>query len=158
MLKTKLLSSNLLIILCSITNPVLAEDVQGINITDIWVSEAPPTVSILAAYAKIQNKSTETKTISSVSSPLFSKIEIHLSKITDGIATMEKQTSLTIPAESSVELSPGNYHMMLFDPKKPLKAGDNTTITFTFSDGLSKSVLAPVKKRNNDGHDHHHEN
>lgn len=137
---------------------VLADESQDINISNVWISEAPPTVSILAAYANIQNKSTETKTLSSVTSPLFSRVEIHLSKITDGMATMEKQTSLTIPAEKSVELSPGNYHLMLFNPETPLRVGDKATIVFTFSDGLSKSVQATVEKRKNDGHDHHHHN
>jgi len=152
----KLLSLKLFLILSTITNLVSAEDVPEINITDAWISEAPPTVSIMAAYAIIQNRSAETKTLISISSPVFSKVEIHLSKTTDGMATMEKQASLTISSESSVKLSPGNYHMMLFDPETPLKAGDKATIIFTFSDGLSKSVQATVEKRKNDGHDHNH--
>jgi len=134
----------------------LADESQDINISNIWISEAPPTVSILAAYANIQNNTTETKTLISISSPVFSRVEIHLSKITDDIATMEKQTSLTIPAENSVELSPGNYHLMLFNPETPLTAGDKATLIFTFSDGHSMSVQATVEKRNSNGHDHHH--
>ena len=156
MRKVKFFSYNIFLILCALTNLVSAEDVEEIIISDIWISEAPPTVSTMAAYAKIQNQSHETKVLTSVSSPTFSRIEIHLSKIADGMASMEKQTSLKIPAENSVELSPGSYHLMLFNPETSLLAGDKATIIFSFSDGSSKSVQAPIKKRNNDGHDHHH--
>jgi len=153
--KVNFFLSRLFLLHLLISSTALANETNEINITDAWISEAPPTVSVLAAYAKIQNKSTATKILSSVTSPSFSSIEIHLSKVTDGMARMEKQTFLTIPAVSSIELSPGNYHLMLFNPETQLKAGDNATITFNFSDGSSKSVQAPVEKRNIAGHDHH---
>jgi len=153
--KVNFFLSRLFLLHLLISSAAMANETNEINITDAWISEAPPTVSVLAAYAKIQNKSTVAKILSSVTSPLFSSIEIHLSKITDGMASMEKQTFLTIPAESSIELSPGNYHLMLFDPETPLEAGDNVTITFNFSDGSSKSVQAPVEKRKIEVHNHH---
>jgi len=131
---------------------------ENINISDIWISEAPPTVSILAAYARIENMSEEEQILISVSSSTFSKVELHLSEVIDGMATMKKQSSISIPAKDFVELSPGAYHLMLFNPEAPLKAGDSAIINFTFADGKSASVLATVKKRNNDGHEHHHHN
>ncbi len=137
---------------------VAADENKKINILDIWISEAPPTVSILAAYAKIQNISAEKQILIALSSPTFSKVELHLSKVIDGMATMKKQSSLAIPAKSFIELSPRNYHLMLFNPDTLLKAGDSVTITFTFASGMSTSVEAKVKKRSNDGHKHHHNN
>lgn len=129
---------------------------EKISITNVWINEAPPTVSVLAAYATIQNTSNEVQTVILIRSPLFSKVELHLSKVVNEMVTMVKQDSLTIPAQESIELSPGAYHLMLFNPKAPLKAGDATTITFTFSDGTSNTVEATVEKRSNDGHEHHH--
>lgn len=131
---------------------------ENIIISDSWISEAPPVVSVLAAYAKIENISGETQTLISVSSPDFSNVELHLSKVIDGIAKMEKQDSLIIPTGTTIELSPGAYHLMLFNPKTPLKAKDTATITFTFANGTSCSVEAVVKKRNNAEHEHHHHN
>jgi periplasmic copper chaperone A len=131
---------------------------ENITISDIWISEAPPTVSVLAAYAKIKNNSSVTQTLITVTSPNFSKVELHLSKVVNDMATMEKQDTLIIPAESSIELSPGAYHLMLFNPKTPLKAGDKTSINFTFADGISSTVEAIVKKRNHDVHDNHQDN
>ena len=61
-----------------------------------------------------------------------------------------------IEAENYIELSPGAYHLMLFNPDRPLKAGDNVIIHFNFSDGSSSIIEAPVKKRISDAHNHHH--
>jgi periplasmic copper chaperone A len=135
-----------------------ANENQNIDISNVWVSEAPPTVTVLAAYAKIKNISSKTQILTTVSSPQFSKIELHLSKVVNEMATMEKQDSLAIPANETVELSPGSFHLMLFNPQSPLKSGNNVLITFTFVDGTSVSVNANVKKRSNDGHEHHHHN
>ncbi|MCZ6804798.1 MAG: copper chaperone PCu(A)C [Proteobacteria bacterium] len=154
--KTQKIKLSFFLLLILFYDFTLAGEGQDINISNVWISEAPPTVSVLAAYAIIQNNTAETKTLSAVSSPIFSRVEIHLSKIIDDMVTMEKQSSLTIPAESSTELSPGNYHLMLFDPKAPLTAGDKATLIFTFADGQSVSVQASVEKRRSKGHDHHH--
>ncbi len=139
-----------------VSYPVFADATQDITINNVWISEAPPGVTTLAAYATIYNGSNETKSLTSVTSPLFSSIEIHLSKIVDGIARMEKQPSITISADETVELSPGGYHLMLFNPAKPLQSGNSATISFNFSDGTSLSVAAPVSKRQHDSHQHYH--
>jgi copper(I)-binding protein len=141
-----------------ICNHSFADEHKTINISDAWISEAPPTVSILAAYAKIQNSSDKEKILTAISSPSFSMIELHLSNVDDGIAKMEKQDSLSIPANESIELSPGSYHLMLFTPEAPLKAGDTASLTFSFADGSSKTVEAIVKKRDvmKQSHDHEH--
>jgi len=131
---------------------------ENINISGVWISEAPPTVSIMAAYARLENTSKEKQTLVSISSTNFSNVELHLSKVVDGMAIMEMQKALTIPANDFIELSPGAYHLMLFNPKVPLKAGDTTTITFTFADEVSTTVEAIVKKRNNNSHEHHQHN
>jgi len=148
------------IILLSLSNiaphSAFANEVQDITITGAWIREAPPTVSTLAAYAKIMNQSNEKKILTSVSSPTFTRIELHLSKLVDGMAQMKKQDSLMIEAENYIELSPGAYHLMLFNPDRPLKAGDNVIIHFNFSDGSSSIIETPVKKRISDAHNHHH--
>lgn len=156
MRNSKLALSLLFFITQLVSYPVFADDTQHITINNVWISEAPPGVTTLAAYATINNGSNETKTLTSVTSPLFSSIEIHLSKIVDGIARMEKQTSLTINTDETIDLSPGGYHLMLFNPEKPLRSGNSATISFNFSDGTSLPVEAPVIKRQHDSHQHHH--
>lgn len=154
MLKNKLF---IIALLFFSNTPIQAEEKSNISLKDVWISEAPPTVSVLAAYAQIHNSSEKASKLVEVTGPEFTNVELHLSKVVNETATMEKQDSLTIPANSMIDLAPGSYHLMLFEPKKVFKAGDSTTLDFRFKDGRTISVSATVKKRNNQhNHNHHH--
>ena len=74
----------------------------GITVENAWISEAPPTVSILAAYATISNTSDDEIQLIDVSSPDFDQVEINLSQEQNGMAIMEKQEALSIVANSTV--------------------------------------------------------
>jgi periplasmic copper chaperone A len=150
-----MLKNNILLILSFfLTTPLLAN--ENINITNVWINEAPPNVTVLAAYATIENLSNVEQSLVSVTSPSFKKVEIHLSKIVNDMARMEKQNSIIIPIGKSIVLSPGGYHLMLFNPELPIKADNKIKINFNFADSTSYSVDALVIKKNNGGHDHHH--
>ncbi len=137
-------------------NSVFAKEIFEVDISEAWISEAPPTVSVLAGYAKIHNASDRPITLLTVSSPNFSKIEIHRSVLNGDMVSMEKQDSLEIPARSTIMLSPGDLHLMLFDPVKPLRSGDTATLNFSFSDGHNKTIEAKVERRSSEDHSHHH--
>jgi copper(I)-binding protein len=154
--RIKSLYYTVFLVLCLSIQVALADDLP-IKITNVWISEAPPAVSPLAAYASLQNQSSYEMTLVAVSSPDFSNIEIHLSLVADGMARMEKQPAMTIPAEATIELSPGGYHLMLFNPGKQFVAGDKAMLVFTFADGSAVSIEASVMKRNTaHQHKHHH--
>ena len=139
-----------------LTSSLFANNDQAIEIKDIWINEAPPTVSVLAAYGKIYNSSDKSIDLISASSPDFFRIEIHRSVIKGDIVSMEQQGSLSVPAGKTLTLSPGDYHLMLFEPAKTLRSGDKANLTLTFSNGSNISVEAMVKKRSNEDHSHHH--
>ncbi|GJM04306.1 MAG: hypothetical protein DHS20C09_02970 [marine bacterium B5-7] len=143
------------------SSSTFANESMKIVISDAWINEAPPTVSILAGYANIHNMSDKAITLLSVSSPDFSKIEIHRSVLNDDMVSMEKQESLAIPAKNTIKLSPGDLHLMLFDPDKPLRSGDTVALEFSFTDGHSLDIEAQVERRgsiehNSEDHSHHH--
>jgi copper(I)-binding protein len=125
-----------------------------VSISDAWVSEAPTNVSVLAGYANIHNPSNKLITLIAISSQNFSKIEIHRSVLNREIISMEKQESLEISAENTIKLSPGDFHLMLFEPNKPLRSGDTVTLNFLFSDGHIETIEAKVKRRDTEDHSH----
>ena len=137
-------------------NSVFAKEIFEVGISEAWISEAPPTVSILAGYANIHNASDRPITLLTVSSPNFSNIEIHRSVLNGDMVSMEKQESLEIPAKSTIMLSPGDLHLMLFAPDKPLRSGDTATLNFSFSDGHNQTIEARVERRSSEDHSHHH--
>lgn len=139
------------------SSSALADETVGVSVSNAWISEAPPTLTILAGYVDIKNDSNKAMTLLNVSSPDFSKIEIHRSVIKGEMVSMEKQTSLEIPAKETVKLSPGDLHLMLFDPEKPLRSGDTAILDFLFANGYTHTIEAKVERRNSDDHSHHHQ-
>ena len=95
-------------------NIVLAENNKKVSVTNLWIKEAPPTVSVLVAYAKLKNNTDTSLSLTSIESPFFSSIEIHRSIIKNDTASMERHTTLEIPSKATVELAPGDFHLMLF--------------------------------------------
>lgn len=127
----------------------------GIVIKDAWVREAPPVAKVLAAYMVIENHTNKEKVLTGVTSSSFDRIEIHRSIHKDGMATMEQQKQLTIPAEGNVTLQPGEFHLMLFNPSKVLKAGSEVSFTLKFANGSTSMLTARVKKAMGSEHHEH---
>tara|TARA_B100000029_G_scaffold512532_1_gene609428 strand:+ start:337 stop:783 length:447 start_codon:yes stop_codon:yes gene_type:complete len=140
-------NSGLILSLFLNINIVLAENNLKVDISDLWISEAPPTMSVLVAYVTLKNNSEIPLSLTSISCPLFSSIEIHRSIVKNDIVSMERYSALEIPSKSSIKLSPGDYHLMLFNPEKPLRIGDTPVFIFSFSDGTQIPVTAAIRKR-----------
>lgn len=133
--------------------PVLAKN--SIEITDAWISEAPPTVKILAGYFTIRNLSEDSVDLVAAQSPAFERVEFHLTKTEGGVARMQKEETITIPAQSDFSFSPGAYHLMLFNPTNAPKSGDLIPLQLTFSNGIRIAVEAEVIRGDHSGHHHH---
>ena len=146
----------LLLLFLTPSSAVFAHKDGGIVVKNAWVREAPPVSPVLAAYMTIENHTGEAKSLTSVTSSAFQKIEIHQTVYKDGIASMEGQDKLTISAEGKIELKPGGTHLMLINPVKKLKAGDSVSFVLNFDNGSKSIVSAPVKKARAMSSDHHH--
>lgn len=135
-----------------ITSPLLASD---LTVENAWVREAPPVSKVQAAYMRLHNNSSKEVTLVSASSPLFSRIEFHRTVMDNDVMRMLQENSLIIPARSEIHLQPDGAHMMLFNPRQPLKAGDKVPFTLTFSDQRQLDVILTVKKATGATHHHH---
>lgn len=71
-------------------------------------------------------------------------VEIHETSKHGGMMQMRRISQIDIPANGSVELKPGSYHVMLMELEKELTAGTTETLTLTFSDKSQKTVEASV--------------
>lgn len=112
-----------------------------------WVREPPPNARVHAGYATLRNKSLKPVSIVAISSPNYEKVEIHLSKIQDGIAVMKRIESITIPAGGKVECKPGALHFMLIDPHRKPRVGETVKLIFEFSTDTIQEYAAVFKKR-----------
>lgn len=150
--KAKLIIQSTIITLLMVMNSY-AED---ISITDAWINEAPPGVSILAAYATINNLSDIDINLIEVHAESFEFVELHESMMEDGMASMKQHKTITIASKSTLSLKPGGFHLMLFNPKQRISAGDQIRLIFRFADQEIITINANVKRSNQAGHDHHH--
>ncbi|GAB1421652.1 hypothetical protein MASR2M15_18330 [Anaerolineales bacterium] len=107
----------------------------------------PTSAATSAVYGEIQNHSQRDETLIAVTSNVASQVEIHLSSVDEqGIARMEEQKELLIPAGESLLLEPGALHIMLMGLNQPLNEGDSITVTLIFSSGLETPSTVIVKK------------
>jgi copper(I)-binding protein len=125
-------------------------------IEDPWVREGPPGMAMLAGFMIIRNYGKEARSITAAEGPDYDHVELHRSMMKDGMARMIPQESIPVPPGGSVALKPGDYHLMLMQPKRPLVAGDSSEITLILDDGSRLTVNAPVKKGDGGMMHHHH--
>ena len=119
---------------------------KTITATDPWVKAANDGMS--AAFGNLENTGENDITVTSVSTPASTKLELHETVANESgqMVMREKTGGFTIPAHGSLALEPGGNHIMLMDITKPLKAGEDTTFTLTFSDDSTYEFHAPVKE------------
>lgn len=121
-----------------------------------WIREAPPGAPAMAGFVAIEGGSRDVEIVGARSVD-FGRIEIHEMTEEDGLMKMRPLEGLELPAGARLTLAPGAEHLMLFDAKRALVAGDKVTITFELSRGDPVDVEFKVGKSTPDvdaGHAH----
>lgn len=137
-------SIGLLLVVLSLTGmgACAADDV---TVEDAWIRAAPPGAMSLAGYMTIRNTSNEDVSIVGVSSDYFGMAMIHMTIIEDGVARMQHQEAVTVPAGGSVSLEPNGLHLMLMRPEREFEPGETLTLGLQLESGESLEVAAPVR-------------
>ena len=117
-----------------------------IAIEQAWIREAPPNASAMAGYMRITNNTDQDNTLVAAASDAFKVIEFHRSVEKDGVYRMIRHENLHIHAKQSLELKPGDYHLMMITPQRVLKEGHNVSVQLTFADQSQVTLEIPVKK------------
>ena len=99
-----------------------------------------------AGYMKLKNNSAKSLSIVKVKSDIFMQVDIHETVEKNGMMSMQPASPLAIPPGSTVELAPGGIHLMMMQPKQPLKPGDRVSITLQFDNDSTQTLEMTVKK------------
>lgn len=127
----------------------------ALEVSNAWIREMPPGPQLTAGYMQINNPSEQDVVVQRFSSPRFARVELHESQLKDGQMQMRKLENLTIPATEGLDLQPGGWHLMLFEPSAALTAGQ--TLQVTLDCGNDKlTTTAEVRKGGPSQHDNHH--
>lgn len=102
---------------------------------------------VSAAYMVIENTGGADKLVSA-SADVAGVTEIHETKdMGNGVMGMQPvQGGLDVPANGSVTLKPGGYHIMLMKLKQDLTPGQTIKLTLTFQSGKEIALDVPVKE------------
>jgi copper(I)-binding protein len=104
---------------------------------------------VSAAYMVIENKTNSAEKLIDVNASIADVAQVHETKQTsDGMMGMQQvQGGLDIPAQSSVTLKPGSYHIMLMGLHQDLSVGQSFSLTLTFQSGKKITLDVPVKQQ-----------
>lgn len=118
-----------------------------VKITDSWVRENAPGQSVGAAYMTLN--SPQDSTLVYVETPAAGSVEIHSMRMENNVMKMRMLEELSLKAGKPEKLAPGGFHLMLFDLKTPLKAGENAAFKLCFKDKAGnithQNVTLPIK-------------
>jgi hypothetical protein len=116
------------------TAPTLAQEFKAgdIVVEKPWARATPKGAQVGSGYLTIQNKGATPDRLTGGSAD-FATVEVHEMTSENGVSTMrELKDGLNIPANGSVGLSPGGYHLMFTHLTRPLTKGESVKATLNF--------------------------
>lgn len=134
---------------------------NSVNVSSAWSRATAPGQSSAGVWFTLTSK--QDATLVFISSSAAKRAQIHSMTHENGMMKMRAIESLALPAGKAVELAPGGNHVMLFDLKQPLKAGDHVplklTLRYADKHETTLAVTAEVRAQDvgsSDAHDHMH--
>jgi copper(I)-binding protein len=119
--------------------------VGNLSIDDAWARTGQPG-QVSAAYFEVKNKGAADKIVSA-NCDCAKSTELHNVKMIDGAMKMYQVPAMDIPADGSLTLKPGSYHIMLIGLNLPLVAGETLPIKVKFEKAGEVTLNAKVKDK-----------
>jgi copper(I)-binding protein/putative intracellular protease/amidase len=127
--------------------PTSAPELNQIVIKDAWIQEGPPSQKVAAAFLVIENQGAADTALLSAKADVAGAVELHKMETAGEVMKMRRLDLIPVPAGSRTELQPAGLHLMLIGLSKPIKQGDEVSITLQFSNSAQKTFRVPVMKR-----------
>lgn len=102
---------------------------------DGWIRLTPVKMPMMAGFGRIENRCPTPAIIVGASSPAFGDVSLHQTQIVDGVSRMRELPELPIAPGDTALLKPGGMHLMLMQPKVPLKEGSRAVVEFALKGG-----------------------
>ena len=117
-----------------------------ISVENAWVRATVPKQQATGAFMKIT--SVEAVKLMAVTTAVAKTNEIHEMKLEGDVMKMSAHPNgLDIPANTTVELKSGGYHLMMMELEQTIKAGDTVPLQLQFinAKGQKKMVAVTAK-------------
>ncbi len=124
---------------------------MDVHVMGAWVRAVPPTMKMTAGYMTVMNHGEKARALVGVTSPAYDRVEMHISRITENVATMHEAKQIDLPAGGELSFAPGGMHLMLVGPKAGTADKAEISLTLEFADGMTVDLMAPVRKSAGNG-------
>jgi copper(I)-binding protein len=124
------------------------------KVEEVWVRLPAVKGEQGAAYFRLEGNIEGTR-LTSVTSPLIRRIELHETVVKNGVTRMEKRKEIDFPYRGALEFKPGGRHAMLFGINKAVKPGGIVPLTFSFNTAPPVTVDAEVRDASGEKHEGH---
>ncbi len=114
----------------------------GIDIFEAKIYVPLKGAQVTGGYAKFKNNGKEDLSIAVIEAPPFEAVESHITLEEKGRMSMKKVEYFVVKSGDEFVLKPGGAHLMFFNPKKEIKAGDKIRVQF-------QTMSLPEKKGSN---------
>jgi periplasmic copper chaperone A len=126
-----------------------AQGADLVEVHDPWARATVPGQTSGAVYMELVAR--ENLRLITIRTAAAETAEVHQMKMEKGMMRMRALPHLDLPAGKPVQLEPGGYHIMLFDLKRSLVAGQTLKLELTLEDGAKRrhrvQVEAAVRDR-----------
>ncbi len=132
---------------------------DAVRVSNPWVRATVPGQSVASAYMDLTAHAPAA--LVAAESPVAHKAELHVMTMDGGVMKMRAIEKLELPANHTVSLKPGGYHVMLTGIKRELKAGERVPLKLTVRDrkGVQSTLQVDAEVRSTAGaamgHGHH---
>lgn len=112
---------------------------------DLRIVEPRPGAATGAAYLTLANPGTDALTITAVTSPQFEAVDLHESRVENGVARMRPLPSVVLAGGATERFEPGGRHLMLRG-----RRGNAGPVTLQFWSGDTLLLAVDVPPGNGD--------
>jgi len=138
----------------------VAEQDAALDIEKAWVRAMPPFQPNTAAYLTLVNRGDVAVAIVGASADVAEKVELHTTRMVDGLMRMEQLQALAVAPGERVELAPGGTHLMLLGLAYRPVPGDEIRLCLQLVSGDEACTVAEVRMSDDlpstMDHQHHH--
>lgn len=130
--------------LCMASLTALAAPPASVMVSGCWIRSMPGDLPS-GGYFNAMNMSDRPVDLTGVETDAFGMAMLHQTQTSGSTSSMVMVDKVTVPANGTLTFAPGNYHVMLEHPRKPLKIGASVPLTFAFSDGEKVTAECIIK-------------
>ena len=116
-----------------------------VRVVKAYATAMPPGARTAAAYLTIENRGRVADRLVAARSPAAAAVELHAMTMEGGLMRMRALTEVDVPARGNVRFAPGGLHLMIVDPKMPLREHDRFPLTLTFARAGALDVQVEVE-------------